>query len=443
MAQLVDGKAASILAEFETLLHFTAADRILNHPDWDSLDAPDRQFVLNFLSAMIIQNACSFERRILRHATSFPMLLLGMGKVRHDLPREKRRQIAKLFLEKAAARQLDIDSMKILNSFQEDIQMASSTGVVGIRFYVALKAVRRMFIPHVRENERLNKQLSLYGERAPNASLELLSSRLVLKFFLGVVGAKQEGLFQGRSKKWSTLRPLANVVFDKCLGHWQEGSCVMETPGRFAAPSIPEWCPGGEEISAWETVLNLGGSGRTSVKHIMSAAVNQKLCRFFQPKKKDAGSQFKEPRFCAVAFVPHELAKGRPYKIPADTPVYMLGEVVNRAVRLLKGVWQQGGRLLLERPWKFEWVADLIFDFVTKNDGDPLTVMVFPISWVVTPSLPSSVPGSNCGLQASLRSRDGTLPFVTVTQWEEESRLQFGDRKEVTTTTTVSTYVLL
>ena len=424
LAQLVDSRGEAFLKEFEVLMNQQAALRIKSHPDWSSLEESDKQFVLNFLSIMIIQNAAAFDRRVLGLVKSFPVVLLSMAKVRHDLPCVKRQALASEFLKRGTCGKLDVDSMKFLRMYQQDIQVAAKSGTCGIKLFMALKAMRRMFAPHVRENERLNKQLSLYGERSPSASLDLISARLTMKYFLGVVGARQEGLFGNKQKKWSTLRPLAGSVFDTCLGHWKEAANVMAPADRFSAPMIPERCPSPQDVKDWNPVLEAGGTHRQqlSVKHVMSAAVNRKLYHFFhdqdssKKKKKPQGrkSEIQQPCFSVVAFVPGTVPVGRPYTMPAGTSVYAFGEAVNRSVRLLGGVWKSGGKLSLNSPWKFEWVADVIFERIQSNDTSPLTVMVFPMSWVAL---------DDGNLQAELRSKSGQLPFVTVTQWEEASRL--------------------
>ena len=254
MAQLVDGKSVAIFEQFEYLLHCSATSRIQSHPDWHSLKPNDQQFVLNFLAIMIIQTACSFERRNVQLCEGYPIVLLSFAKVRHDIPCMKRQALPKDFLNQAAEGQLDVDSMKVLNAYRSDIETAANSGLCGARFYIAMKGVRRLFRADVRENERLNKQLKLYGERSPSASLDLVSSRLTLEFFLGVVGARQEGLFGTKNKKWSILRPLASTVMDKCLEHWVEGQKIMASTERFAASPVPTWCPTNIDVKEWQPV---------------------------------------------------------------------------------------------------------------------------------------------------------------------------------------------
>ena len=182
-AQLVDGKAQSIALEFEHIFHSDAAGvrHMQLHADWASLDPDDQQFAWNLFASMLIQNACSFERRIVRPLSTFPLAILGMGKVRHDLPCQRRQQTASRLLAAAAANALDVSSMKIVRAFKDDIHLAACNGRTGLRLFVALKALRRMWRCDVRPNEGLNKTLKLLGERSPNSSLDLVSSRLALK----------------------------------------------------------------------------------------------------------------------------------------------------------------------------------------------------------------------------------------------------------------------
>lgn len=419
MAQLVDDKANGFLTEFESLI-YSAAGIVQSNPDWEYLSTSDQQFVLNFLSIMIIQNACSFERRIVRPCQEFPLALLAFARVRHDLPCKRRQQLAQEFLNLGSLGQLDIDSMKILKAYHSDIEVAAESGLCGLSLYIAMKGVRRLFKADVRENERLNKQLKLYGERSPGASLDLISSRLTLKYFLGIVGARQEGLFGTKNKKWSTLRPLASSVMDKCLEHWSDGQTVMAAIDRFAAPSIPDWCPINDDVKKWQQLLRIGLSYRAktvSVNHLMSAAVNRKLYHFFQETKKSIPSMIQQPCFAGVAFVECQLQQGRPHSLKPGSLVFVFGEVVNRSVRLLGGKWQNGGKLSLDKPWKFEWVTDLVYDKIHKHDWETqncITIIAFPLSWIGTES---------GGLEPCLRSKTGIFPFVTITEWEEEPLL--------------------
>lgn len=369
MAQLVNGKARELSLEFETLLRGSASEKLQQHPDWSSLDDLQAQFVLNFFCVTLIQNACSFNRRITSYVESFPLVLLKMVVVRYDIPYKPRKHLAQEMLERARRQTLDLNSLKILKAYRADIEMAANSGCFGVQLYVCLKALSRLVKSDTRESERINKQLSLYGERAPNISLELLSARLCLKYNLGIVGARQEGISLNTPKKWSLLKPLAGIVLDKCLHHWFDGGKLLANLERFAAPSVPEWCPSQQDASVWHTALSTGDSAEkgTSVNHLVSATINRKLYNFFHRTDKSPKSNISEPCFAAIAFAPVELQAGRPHTLKAGTPVYLYGELVNRAVRLLAGTWGNEGNVIIKQPWMIDGAADIAFEWLQLN----------------------------------------------------------------------------
>ena len=417
MAQLVDGKARAILHEFEELLHASSSD-IHDHPDWAALSADDKHFSYNLLATLTIQNACAFERRIITTMTdSFPIALLSLARVRPELPCEERKGMADRFLKLAAQSRLDVESMKILQHFRPAFETCKRSGKLdgrnGLELYIALKALRRTFIADVRLNEQLNKQLKLCGDRAPNASLELVSARAHVKHALGTVGARAEGL-NIKSKKWSQLRPLAGIVLDKCLEHWTDGLKVMENIQRFVAPSAPDWCPCQQEVNQWASKLNVGLQ-KTSTSHVLAAVVSKKIYEFFKEKPK-SGSCIVQPHFAALSFARQKLEQHRPYRLPEGRPIFLFAEQVNRSTRLLRGVWESAGQVKITRPWSFEWAADAVY---TELDGQPgpLTVIAFPLSWV--PVSDSGRVGMHPCLMRSGRQ------FVTIVEWQEDLWLHF------------------
>ena len=148
-----DGKATLFALEYEHLL--------AEHPDWQSLVGDEKQFLLNTLAHMLFEGASGFDRRIKSQVESFPIAVLVMGKVRYDLPCPQRKAIATKMLQNISG--LDVNTLKILRAFKTDIGLSSKTGRTGFGFFVFVKALRRLWKGDVRENERLNKQLKLYG----------------------------------------------------------------------------------------------------------------------------------------------------------------------------------------------------------------------------------------------------------------------------------------
>ena len=442
LAQLADGKATQFALEYEHLFH-SKANQLSEHPDWQSLVDNEKQFLLNTLALMIFQGASGFDRRIKSQVESFPIAVLVMGKVRYDLPCPQRKAIATKMLENISG--LDVNTLKIFRAFKSDIELASKTGRTGFGFFVFVKALRRLWKGDVRENERLNKQLKLYGDRAPNSSLDLIASRICLKYKLGAKGFSETDFpttkkpSKSVARNWSNLRSMAAKVFDTCMEHWVDGANeVLSQENRFAEVADTSWCPSKEDVYKWTPKL-LGTGDRTTGSQIkrhqvVAAVVNRTLYRFLHHHDHGSGSapsaptastpaaassSFPEHYFSAVVLVEGTHQNGRPYRLEGEHPVYLFGESVNRSVRLLKATWTDT-RIKIDRPWTFIWMADLILNAMSNlqrpSNSKPLTVMVFPIGWLTT-----MYNNGHVGIEGSCVSKSGTVPFVTITHWEEES----------------------
>ena len=59
-----------------------------------------------------------------------------------------------------------------------------------------------------------------------------------------------------------------------------------------------------------------------------------------------------------------------------------------------------------------------------KAGDPPILVMAFPIAWMLAEST------AGVGLEGSCVSKTGSVPFVTVTHWEEEPRLRIIVQRE-------------
>ena len=418
MAQLVDGRADGFAQEYMHLFSSSGVTQLQQHPDWNKLSTSDSRFAFKTFALLLFQSASSFDRRVVAPLATFPYILLSMGRVRHDLPDEKRKAVAKLVLE-THPKQLDVNTLKIRNAFKTDLELARRTGMIGVQLFTALKAIRRIWKSDVRENERLNKQLKLFGERAPNSSLDLVSARLALKFRLGTAGLRQEEMETSKPRNWSRVKPMASAVFDECMEHWMASSPdVLARMDRFQEPCLPDWCPTRDEVHAWIPLLQPAKEAATdTASRILAGLVNRSLYRFLQGKatgKTKNPSEFPEPYFSAIALVSDDRLKpGRPYRLNQGSRVLVFCETVNRAVRLLRAIWN-GSRIIPDRPWSFLWGADVIFDFSSDNMvGKPFTLIAFPIHWQ-----PTSAAGGDVMLEGTCLSKSGD-PFVTISFWEE------------------------
>ena len=95
-----------------------------------------------------------------------------------------------------------------------------------------MHGLRSVWKAEVRENERMNKTLSLSGERSPNASLELVSARLAIKYKLGASLAVQ----QTYKSKHDAAERLHQLVCE----HWNAKDTVSRNLARWAPPSVAD-----------------------------------------------------------------------------------------------------------------------------------------------------------------------------------------------------------
>lgn len=428
MAQLVDGRAEEFSHEYMILFH-SQIGQLQQHPDWPKLAKDEELFVWKTFALMVFQSASSFDRRIVAPLAAFPYALLSFARVRHDLPDERRRCLAKLLLD-TPLQLLDINTLKIRNMFSADLEIAKKTGKLGVKLFATLKATRRLWKADVRENERLNKQLKLFTERAPNSSLDLISARLGLKFRLGTAGLRHEEMETSKPRNWTRVRPMAANVLDSCLDNWMDGlSDVLSQEHRFQEPGFPDWCPTRETVHSWMPVLQPAPLSGNSNTRIFSGLVNRKLYQFVQGKTAQVGnaSEFPEPYFSAIAIIQaNQIKPGRPYRLPNDGRVYLFCETVNRAVRLLLATWN-GKRIIIDQPWRFVWGADLFSPEQCEEVlqcKHHLKIIAFPVGWVPAKLGDDAKIASGLSLEGTCMSKSGDLALVTISYWEEAAWLK-------------------
>lgn len=421
MAQLVDGRAETFSHEYTVLFHSQAC-QVQDHPDWGKLTSAETRFVWKTFALLLFQSSSSFDRRVVAPLGSLPFAILSMGRVRHDLPDERRKQVAKLLLE-TPVNLLDVNSLKIRNIFKADLELARKSGKLGLRLFITIKSMRRVWKAEIRENERLNKQLKLTVERSPNSSLDLISARLGLKYRMGSAGLQQENMQCSKSRNWTRVRPMVANLFDTCLDHWFDAASVLSETSRFQEPGVPDWCPSRHEVHAWMPVLQPQRPSGDQASCLLFGLVNRSLYQFLRGKntgKTQNASEFPEPYFSAVAVVvDDQLRPGRPYRLPSNSCVHVFCETVNRAVRLLRATWN-GRKLILDQPWRFVWGADLLNSAnidasKVLNKNQSLKIIAFPVGW-----LPVNTASGETGLEGSCLSKAGDVSYVTITYWEQD-----------------------
>ena len=134
---------------------------------------------------------------------------------------------------------LDQTTRKFTDFFAPELRQAAADGTCAPKLWAAMVALRRLWRSDTRENERINKMIGIQGDRSPNISLELLSSRIALKHYFGAALSTHE---QNRGREtWSTSRPIAAALLHTCLGNAPGAVGVMENEERWSAP-LP-WVP--------------------------------------------------------------------------------------------------------------------------------------------------------------------------------------------------------
>ncbi|CAK0833973.1 unnamed protein product [Prorocentrum cordatum] len=203
IAELACGKAGSLFSECDALLSA--------HP-WEDLfrrmPQDDESTMLNsYAISNIMVHAGGFFRRLLEPAVTWPYRMFGLiygGDRLADAP--LRRQTADALLTTDPA-DLDIGTRKLCDVFARDLRSIRQRGVCPPRLWYALSAASRAWRSDTRENESINKTISLISERAPSVGLDLLSARCTTKHAIGGFAGTGDarGRRAGARQRWSPL----------------------------------------------------------------------------------------------------------------------------------------------------------------------------------------------------------------------------------------------
>ena len=201
----------------------------------DGLSVSDSCWLMSLISLQILHCASQYDRRVHQATLTYPYKILLLVKTSPDMECRLRQQIASEIL---TSREDDLHHVarKIRRLYGPDLVMASRAGILGYRLACALWEIRKIWKTDVREMERVNKQLSLVSDRCPHASVELVSARTMIKHYLGAaVGGKD--LTEAQRKKWSTFKPVATDLLNRCMGSWDDKSEVLSNPHRWETPA--------------------------------------------------------------------------------------------------------------------------------------------------------------------------------------------------------------
>lgn len=145
---------------------------------------------MSFVSLQILHCASQYDRRVHKAALAYPFRILLLIKTLPDRPCQLRQQVATEIIE-TDNQKLHHVIRKLKKLYGSDLALASQTGILGYALGCALLELKKIWKTDVRERERVNKQLTLISERCPNAGVDLVSSRTMIKRYLGAaVGGK-------------------------------------------------------------------------------------------------------------------------------------------------------------------------------------------------------------------------------------------------------------
>lgn len=144
------------------------------------MDGDKKDFFLCLTFRILCKHACQFHRRLAHSANTFPLRLFVLVMHAPHIKCAERKQVATELcllinqLQSDRANEVDTVTAKILQHdiFRTQIQQAAVSGVLGEELFTFLALIAKVTKIDVRENERVNKLLSLLGERCPNSNLE-------------------------------------------------------------------------------------------------------------------------------------------------------------------------------------------------------------------------------------------------------------------------------
>ena len=204
---------------------------------FDKLSENDFFWLQGLSFEITCKYASQFDRRVQRKTETYPLRLFGFIRSNPNVACSHRKIIARELSDLINGSDysnlaLDPATQKIVNDsvFGQQIIQASENGKIGHELHTFLSLLSMYIKVDVRENERVNKLLSMLGESCPNSNLDLLSSRACIKFVLG----------DGSRTKWSDMRGHAHEILNACVSSWDDKEDILQNAERWSDPILPE-----------------------------------------------------------------------------------------------------------------------------------------------------------------------------------------------------------
>ena len=178
--------------------------------------------------------------------------------------------------------QAELTVRKFIRIFRTDLSFSATSGFCSGRMFVTLRALAYMIEADVQASERLNKTLTLFGDRCPNGSLDLCSGRLGLKHFLGLGGY---GIADKR--RYKDVKHTAQLLLQECLAGWPLIREVEQADDRFQHVGVRKDVPSLETAKKAGPFIDPVANPKMTPKRLWSATVNAKFSKFQGDQEND------------------------------------------------------------------------------------------------------------------------------------------------------------
>ena len=140
----------------------------------------------------ILEARADYHMRVLRPARTYPYLLLWLIWKPCDEECSERKECARDLLTDPGETITDVTTIKFSFLFGKQLEEASRTGMLHPRVHALVTAIAAAWRTDTQEVEGVNDVLKHVYRLGPNISWPLLSSRLTIKKFSGLLGSSRE-----------------------------------------------------------------------------------------------------------------------------------------------------------------------------------------------------------------------------------------------------------
>ena len=214
------------------------------------LDAADIVKLRYIALRLLLLHWAAFRRRIIRPLQQYPFKMFWLIKAHPKKYCPRRKAVASELLRLGTS-QLDASTLKIRTMCERELIHMRDHGVFpdvpcvsGSFLFAFLKGLAKMLPADTQAIEGINSVIKLVGRRCPNISLELLSSRLVIRRSLSESGSMR------RSKRWSAIKGTAESLLASIVGFNTSALSILANDKRWSSPVSVDCGPDSHRATA-------------------------------------------------------------------------------------------------------------------------------------------------------------------------------------------------